>query len=246
MSNEFKMATGTTLTIPKAGGRIKISGVSAPTAHTISITSELPWYASGTTSGDTQLVDLPANTYRERSFTLSASGVTASNEQYDGTATVSSSWTVTQLGESISITSTTPIAATATSITYTVTSTTNCRVRLTGSPLATFLQRDHSSGTSTDSFTIPANENSYAEYFELNAWSLANVSVSAFTQVEQEGAEQKYVTGISITNVAQIQDIPATGGVATYQDFTYVVNLNYSDGTSDDITSIAENGFGPS
>lgn len=226
--------------VPKTGGRVRITGVSAPTAHTISITSELPWYASASTSGADKLVDLPANTYRERSFTLSASGITATDSSYEGTASIFSSWTVTQAGNSIDITSTSPIDATATTMSYTVTATNNCRVRLSGGQIPTFVQRDHSSGTSTGSFTISANTETYELYYTLDAWILENVSVEKVLSLTQAGAAPKYVTGVSISNVQQVTDIPATGGTATYQNFSYIVHLNYNDGTYDDITSTAD------
>lgn len=227
------------ITVPKSGGRIRVSGVSSPTAHTITI-GEIPSYATATTEGANYIITFPENTYTARTFTLYATGVTASDPAYQGTATITSSWTVTQNGNSINITSTSPIDATATTITYTVTASSACRVRLTGGQIATFLQRDHNAGTSTDSFTIPANEHTYEEYYTLDAWILENVSVEKFISVTQGGAAQKYITGVTVSNVQQVTDIPYTGGTATYQNFTYTVMLNYNDGTSDDITSTAD------
>lgn len=227
------------ISVPKAGGSIRISGVSSPTAHTISV-GELPSYATASTEGNAKIITLPENTYVGRTFTLEATGVTASNPAYQGTATITSSWTVTQAGNSIDITSTSPIDATATTITYTVTASSACRVRLTGGQIPTFLQRDHNAGTSTDSFTIDANPETYEQYFTLDSWILENVSVEKFISITQGGAAQKYVTGVTVSNVQQITDIPATGGTATYQNFSYTVTLNYSDGSTDDITSTAD------
>lgn len=226
------------ISVPKSGGSIRISGVSSPTAHTITV-GELPSYATASTVGNAKIITLPENTYVGRTFTLEATGVTASDPAYQGTATITSSWTVTQAGNSISITSSTPIDATATTLNYTVVATSACRVRLTGSPLPSFIQNDHPAGQHNGSFTIPANTHSYAEYYSLNAWILENVSVSDIAQVEQ-AAYQKYVVGVTVSNVQQITDIPATGGTATYQNFSYTVTLNYSDGTTDDITSTAD------
>lgn len=227
------------ITVPKAGGRIKISGVSSPTAHTITV-GDLPSYATLSTSGNSKVITFAENTYTARTFTLTATGVTASDPSYQGTATITSSWTVTQAGNSINITSTTPIAATATTMSYTVTATNNCRVRLSGGQIPTFVQRDHSSGTSTGSFTISANTETYELYYTLDAWILENTSVEKVLSLTQAGAAPKYVTGITVSNVNQVTDIPYTGGTATYQNFSYTVTLHYNDGTTSDITSTAD------
>ena len=135
--------------------------------------------------------------------------------------------------DTISITSTSPIPATATSIAYTVTG---------NKPLKVELYPDltiniHSSGTSLGSFTIPANTAATAEYYSLVAWLLDDPSVSATTSITQDGVGV-YVTGISLSST-WATDVPYTGGTATYQNCTNVVTAHYSDGTSADITSQA-------
>ena len=60
--------------------------------------------------------------------------------------------------------------------------------------------------------------------------------VSASTEILQT---YKNVTGISITNLTWVDNIPWYGGVATKSNCSYSVIAYYEDGTSDDITSLA-------
>ena len=172
---------------------------------------------------------IPANTGASITYTL-----VVSLPEYPG---YTDSTTVIQqaapIPDTISITSTSPIPATATSIAYTVTGTKPLRVELY--PDLTI--NTHASGTSLGSFTIPANTAATAEYYSLVAWLLDDPSVSAATSITQDGVGV-YVTGITLTSTWNT-DVPATGGTATYQNCTNVVTAHYSDGTSADVTSQA-------
>ena len=199
-------------------------------------------YMNGT-SGDvtnqatitgSQSVAASSNTSRHTAGTLTLTAT------YSG---MSASGSVTIYQEaspySISITASSPIDATSTTLTYTVTASENCRVKLAGSTLAQDLYNDHSSGTSLGSFTIPANTENYVQYFTLTTWLTAHTSISAATSVEQLGSSGPTITGITLS-ATWATDVPATGGTATYQNCTYTVTANYSDGTSADITSQAD------
>lgn len=173
---------------------------------------------------------IPANTGASITYTL-----VVSLPEYPG---YTDSTTVQQqaapVPDTISITSTSPIPATATSIAYTVTGTKPLRVEL----YPDHIINTHASGTSLGSFTIPANTAATAEYYSLVAWLLDDPSVSAATSITQDGVGV-YVTGISLSST-WATDVPATGGTATYQNCTNVVTAHYSDGTSADITSSAD------
>ena len=141
--------------------------------------------------------------------------------------------------ETVSITSTSPIPATSTTITFTVTATKPARVKISSSALPQDLTQDVGSGTTTGSFTIPANTHNYVEYFGLTAWIIDDTAISDYTSVEQLGAEGPTLTGITLDNVAWVTDVPASGGTATYQNCSYIVTAHYSDNTTQDVTNQA-------
>ena len=141
---------------------------------------------------------ISANTGDTITYTL-----TVSLPEYPG---YTDSTTVQQqaapIPDTISITSTSPIPATATSIAYTVTGTKPLRVELY--PDHTI--NNHASGTSLGSFTIPANTAATAEYYSLVAWLLDDPSVSAATTITQDGVGV-YVTGISLGLLMSLQRV---------------------------------------
>ena len=47
------------------------------------------------------------------------------------------------------------------------------------------------------------------------------------------------LTGITLSGLTWVTDIPASGGTASYENCTYVVTAYYDDGTSEDVTSLA-------
>ena len=188
---------------------------------------------SSTITG-TKSVAASTNTSRHTAGTLT---LTATYKGYQGTADV----TIYQAAApyNLSITAATPIDATSTTLSYTVVASEACRVKLVGSTLAQDLYNDHQAGTTNGSFTIPANTESYEQYFTLTTWLTAHTSVTAGTSVEQLGASGPTLTGITLDNVTWATDVPATGGTATYQNCTYTVTAHYSDNTTADITSQA-------
>lgn len=138
-----------------------------------------------------------------------------------------------EVPDTVSITASSPIAATATTLTYSVSATKPVTVKI----LPQDITNTHGTGTSLGSFSIPANTAATAEYYSLLAWLTDYPSITAATSVIQDGVSV-YVTGISLSST-WATDVPYTGGTATYQNCNNVVTAYYSDGTSADITSQA-------
>ena len=83
-----------TLTVSKYGGTITVASTSEPSNPIITYGS-LPGYTSR--NGD--VITVSANTSYDREFELSVPSTTTASSQYQGTATASSAWTVTQEGD---------------------------------------------------------------------------------------------------------------------------------------------------
>lgn len=82
-----------TITVSKNGGTITVASTSEPSNPTISYGS-LPSY----TSRSNNVITISANTQYDRQFELSVTSTTRSDPAYQGTATASSAWTVSQSG----------------------------------------------------------------------------------------------------------------------------------------------------
>lgn len=83
-----------TITVSKNGGTITVASTSEPSNPTISY-GNLPSYTSR--SGNVITINLNASYDRE--FELSVTSTTRSDPSYQGTATASSAWTVSQAGD---------------------------------------------------------------------------------------------------------------------------------------------------
>lgn len=63
---------------------------------------------------------------------------------------------------------------------------------------------------------------------------------SASVTIYQQGAPQYVITSITLDNLTWVTDVPAGGGTASYNNCSYTVTAHYNDGTSGDITGLAE------
>ena len=218
-----------------------VGGTASKDNCTYSVTA---YYINGTfgdvtskaTVTGTQNVEASTLHIRHTAGTLN---LTASYKGYTASASVTIYQGAAPVTLSISITAPTPIDATATTLSYTVVAGDDCTVKLAGSTLPQDLTNTHPSGATTSSFTIPANTETYEQYFTLNAWLTDHTLITASTSVEQLGASGPTLTGITLDNVTWVTDVPATGGTATYQNCSYTVTAHYSDNSTADITSQA-------
>ena len=104
--------------------------------------------------------------------------------------------------------------------------------------MSDWLTYSPTSGHGNGTITITAATNSELEdrvasvVARNNDWDL-----SAITEVFQSHTE---VTGISINNLTWVNNIPWYGGIATKSNCSYNVVAHYDDGTTADITQLAE------
>ena len=124
--------------------------------------------------------------------------------------------------DTITITAPTPIAATATSLGYTVTASDNCKVQIIGRTN----RNGHTSGTTTSSLPIPANESSSYKYYTVEAWLTMNPSVSAYTIVQQLSAGTPH--DVSITAATPIDATATTLYYTVTADDAVTVTLDSS------------------
>ena len=228
------------LTIPRNGGSIRFDVTSQPSS-TITF-GTLPSDCS--VSGGTY-IKVPKNKVADRTFNTNITATTVNDANYYGNASVSCGWTVSQQGGNVEITSpaySAQIPATATSIQFTVTATSAGIIQISGGQIQYPVSMGIGSGTTTSSFQIPVNYESYVQYYGLSAWLTSNTAITDYVSVQQVGYSGPTLTGISLVNLTQISDIPASGGSADYHNFSYQVLAHYSDGitaTTIDVTSAA-------